>query len=80
MPRIRAPLLVAACVLPMIPAANSFAQGTAGRTQAPARARARPAAARRAPSGVVEAIRIEGNRRIDASTIRSYMLVQPGQP
>ena len=66
----------------MIPAANSFAQGAAGRTQtqAPARARARPAAARRAPSGVVEAIRIEGNRRIDASTIRSYMLVQPGQP
>lgn len=62
----------------MIPAANSFAQGTAGRTHTPARAR--PAAARRAPSGVVEAIRIEGNRRIDASTIRSYMLVQPGQP
>jgi outer membrane protein insertion porin family len=64
----------------MLPVANSFAQGTAGRAHAPARARTHPAPARRAPSGVVEAIRVEGNRRIDASTIQSYMLVQPGQP
>ncbi len=78
MSRIRASLLVAACVLPIVPVANAFAQGTAAPRSA--RARTRPAVTTRAPSGIVEAIRVEGNRRIDASTIRSYMLVQPGQP
>jgi outer membrane protein insertion porin family len=78
--RIRASLLAAACVLPIVPVADAFAQGTAAHRAAQVRGRTRPAAATRAPSNVIEAIRVEGNRRIDASTIRSYMLAQPGQP
>ncbi len=43
------------------------------------RAAARPAAVQ--PSGdTIEAIKIEGNQRIEDGTIRSYMLVQPGDP
>ena len=30
--------------------------------------------------GTIEAIRVDGNQRIEESTIRSYMLVQPGDP
>jgi outer membrane protein insertion porin family len=30
--------------------------------------------------GVITAIRVEGNQRIEEGTIRSYMLVQPGSP
>jgi outer membrane protein insertion porin family len=32
------------------------------------------------PGGVITAIRVEGNQRIEEGTIRSYMLVQPGSP
>jgi outer membrane protein insertion porin family len=32
------------------------------------------------PAGVISAIKVEGNQRIEAGTIRSYMLVQPGSP
>jgi outer membrane protein insertion porin family len=32
------------------------------------------------PGGVIATIRIEGNRRIEDGTIRSYMLLQPGDP
>ncbi len=80
MSRFRAALLAAACLLPVVPAADGYAQtraAPAGR-QSPAVPRARAAA--RMPTNVVQAIRVEGNRRIDAATIRSYMLVQPGQP
>ncbi len=45
---------------------------------APARAQAAPAAV--APGGVISSIRVVGNQRIEASTIRSYLLVTPGQP
>ena len=30
--------------------------------------------------GTIQAIRVEGNQRIETGTIRSYMLVQPGDP
>ena len=46
----------------------------------------RPAALARVPPrdtdnlGTIQAIKIEGNQRIEAGTIRSYMLVQPGDP
>ncbi|MEO9191753.1 MAG: outer membrane protein assembly factor BamA [Acetobacteraceae bacterium] len=70
MSRFRATLLVV-CLLPLLPAAVVYAQ---------APARARSAAVARTPGGIVQAIRVEGNRRIDAGTIRSYMLIQPGQP
>lgn len=33
-----------------------------------------------AAGGLVTSIKVEGNQRIEAGTIRSYMLVQPGQP
>lgn len=39
-----------------------------------------PAAARVFPAGVIQSIRIEGNQRIEEGTIRSYMLVAPGDP
>lgn len=32
------------------------------------------------PGGVVTAIRVEGNQRIEEGTIRSYMLIEPGSP
>jgi outer membrane protein insertion porin family len=69
---IRAVRLVAACLMPLL------AIGTAA-AQAPARARSavtRPAQA--APGSVIQSIQVEGNQRIEAGTIRSYMLVQPG--
>ena len=31
-------------------------------------------------SGVIQEIRVEGNQRIEAATIRSYMVVAPGEP
>ncbi len=43
-----------------------------------AQAPAAPAAS--ATGGRIAAIQVEGNRRIDASTILSYMLLQPGDP
>ena len=33
-----------------------------------------------ATGGVIESIKVEGNQRIEDGTIRSYMLVQPGDP
>ncbi len=48
---------------------------------APARpVQARPPAARPPASGTIQAIRVEGNQRIEDGTIRSYMLVRPGDP
>ncbi len=43
----------------------------------PARQRGQPAAAA-APAGAIASIRVTGNQRIEEGTIRSYMLVQPG--
>lgn len=43
----------------------------------PARPRGQPAAAA-APAGAIASIRVTGNQRIEEGTIRSYMLVQPG--
>lgn len=47
---------------------------------AAAQQRAPVATAANAAAGVVSAIRVEGNHRIDASTIRSYMLIAAGDP
>jgi outer membrane protein insertion porin family len=80
LPRFCAALLAAACLLALTPVSDAFAQAHPQATRAGSAARGRPAAAARPPSGVVQAIRVEGNRRIDANTIRSYMLVQPGEP
>ena len=51
--------------------------------QSPPRGYARPARQLprpRPPGGTIQAIQVEGNQRIEAGTIRSYMLVQPGDP
>jgi outer membrane protein insertion porin family len=65
--------LVVACLFPLLCTAQSQAQRPAA-PRAAAAAPARPAA------GTIQAIKVEGNQRIEAGTIRSYMLVQPGDP
>ena len=72
MSTIRARLLATACVLPLLLPADADAQ------QRQARPTRIAAPARVAPAGSITAIKIEGNQRIEESTIRSYMLVQPG--
>ena len=66
-------LLLAASAL--IPVALSLPAEAQQRPRAPAPARSAPATA---PSGVVRGIDVSGNQRIEADTIRSYMLLQPG--
>ncbi|MBO0710346.1 MAG: outer membrane protein assembly factor BamA [Acetobacteraceae bacterium] len=75
MTRIRVALLAASCLSVAAPY-PAFAQ----QRVAPPRARggARPVAAQ--PAGTIQAIRVEGNQRIEEGTLRSYMLVQPGDP
>ena len=72
MSTIRAKLLATACMLPLLLPTEVNAQQ---RQVRPARAATQ---ARVAPGGAISAIKIEGNQRIEESTIRSYMLVQPG--
>ena len=50
----------------------SVAQDVAGAASA--------AQIRLAAGGTIAAVRVEGNQRIEESTIRSYMLVEPGDP
>nr|WP_294509201.1 outer membrane protein assembly factor BamA [uncultured Rhodopila sp.] len=73
----RAVRLFTACLMPLLVVATAFAQ-----TPSPAGSRAvRHPPARSAPapaSGVIESIKVEGNQRIEDGTIRSYLLVQPG--
>jgi outer membrane protein insertion porin family len=89
--RTRAVRLAAACLLPVwlagsaaaqglaTPSASQRAAGRTGQAAAPARAAAAPATPVRA-GGTIQTINVEGNQRIETSTIRSYMLVQPGDP
>jgi len=73
----RVALLFAALLAFLTPLTNALAQ------PAPPAAAARRPAARTATApatGVVQAVQVEGNKRIESSTIRSYMLIQPGQP
>jgi outer membrane protein insertion porin family len=65
----RALLLASACLAPgLLP------------LEAAAQQRPRPAPTGRpaAPEGVVQSIEVRGNQRIEADTVRSYMLLQPG--
>ena len=72
--------------MPILPVGSAVAQGTApgpSRTVTPGRAPSAGSAASRAavPAGdVIQTVRIDGNRRIEEGTIRSYMLLQPGDP
>jgi outer membrane protein insertion porin family len=74
---IRAVRLVAACLMPVLVIGTASAQVPTP----PAHPPAHPPARRPAPAptgGVIQAIKVEGNERIEAGTIRSYLLVQPG--
>ena len=72
--------VTAAFLLSLICIAPSGAQRPAARSVAPPRAAApsRPTAVVAGPG--IQSIKIEGNQRIESGTIRSYMLVQPGDP
>lgn len=61
--------LGAACLLTLLCIGPAAAQRPSARLLALAQA-----------PGTIQAIRIEGNHRIEAGTILSYMLVQPGSP
>ena len=50
-----------------------------GQADAQAR-RPGPARAIEAPGGVISAVEVRGNQRIETDTVRSYMLLQPGDP
>ncbi|RAI60206.1 outer membrane protein assembly factor BamA [Roseicella frigidaeris] len=64
-------LLATACLTPaLLP--------IAAEAQSRARAPASAAPQRASASGLVQAIDVRGNQRIEADTIRSYMLLQPG--
>jgi len=66
-------LLVACPTFPSLDSAGTAAaQGSAPATGG--------AAGDPLAGGTIQAIRVEGNQRIEESTIRSYMLVQPGDP
>jgi outer membrane protein insertion porin family len=71
----RAARLLVACLLPFLVFGTAVAQ-TAPRATRPAAVRTpvRPAPA----SGTIASIKVEGNQRIEDGTIRSYLLVQPG--
>jgi len=78
--RTRAALLATICLVPLLASETALAQvqrlpQRAFRSVLPARAAPRPA-----EGGSVSAIKVEGNQRIEEGTIRSYMLVQPGDP
>jgi outer membrane protein insertion porin family len=68
-------LLLAASAL--IPVGFSLPADAQQRPRAPAPAAATPAAA---SQGIVRGIDVVGTQRIEADTVRSYMLLQPGDP
>ena len=70
-PSLRVLLLATACLAPALLSDQAEAQP---RPRTPARISPVPAAR----DGVVQAIEVRGNQRIEADTIRSYMLLQPG--
>ena len=73
----RALLLATACTLPWIAGTDAAAQQ---RPVARARLGALRAARAPVPGGAIAGIGVTGNQRIETGTIRSYMLVQPGDP
>lgn len=70
--RIRAVRLLAACLLLPLSLSQAVAQRPAAHPRPPVTRVATPS------GSTIEAIKIEGNERIEGGTIRSYMLVQPG--
>ena len=64
---LRTLLLASACLMPLLPVTADAQQR-----------RPMPNPAAREAAGVVSAVEVRGNQRIDADTVRSYMLLQPG--
>ena len=69
----RLALLASACI-PLLPMAHAHAQ-TGARSHGRTDERATTAT-----GGTIGTIRVEGNQRIETSTVLSYMLVAPGEP
>ncbi len=67
-PTLRGLLMASACLLPLIPAVAEAQQRRPQPTQRNTLEQ----------NGAISAVEIRGNQRIDADTIRSYMLLQPG--
>ena len=64
---LRTLLLASACLIPLLPVEAQAQQR-----------RPQPNPTAREVAGVVSAVEVRGNQRIDADTVRSYMLLQPG--
>ncbi len=67
----RSVLLASVCLLPAILAPGCYGAG---------QAQAAPSTAQVPSGGTIAAITVSGNQRIEAGTIQSYMVVQPGDP
>ena len=86
LPTRRAKLMATACLLPMLASAPAAAQPSAPvpAARAPRPVLRTPAVRANLPQsgaeGTISAIKVEGNQRIEPSTIQSYMLVAPGDP
>src|SRR3954463_16565178 len=68
---------VAAWLMPLLVIGNASAQTPASKAPVPRGStlhRAAPVSA----AGAIDSIKVEGNQRIEDGTIRSYLLVQPG--
>jgi outer membrane protein insertion porin family len=72
-------LLAATCLVPVALAIPAEAQQQQ-RPNAPRAAAPRAAVPPVAPAGIVRGVDVEGNQRIEADTVRSYMLLQAGDP
>jgi outer membrane protein insertion porin family len=75
--RTRAARLAVACLLPLVFVGSALAQP---RAAPPLVTRPAAAPAPLRAGGVIAAIKVEGNQRIETGTILSYMLVQTGDP
>ena len=73
---IRAVRLVAACLMPLL--ASALVIGPAAAQTPPPKRPVAPHVAAAPKGGVIQSIKVEGNQRIEEGTIRSYLLVQPG--
>lgn len=74
---LRVLLLATACLAPALIPAPAEAQNRPSGGSQP-RAGGQQGPLRSSPDGVVQAIDVTGNQRIEADTVRSYMLLQPG--
>ena len=75
----RSALLTSACLIPFVVDGSTHAQAaTPAHVRHRASAHAPPASQSVASGGTITAIEVQGNERIETSTILSYLLVRPG--